>query len=327
MTFKIEELGSKAKSFSLDELQNKDLVGKDLSNQNLSGLDISGANLTGANLKNAKLLKTNLSGAILTNANLSFADLSGANLKGANLDNIKADRASFGLADLTRASLFNGELEFSTFIKAKLINTNLSCANLQGCRFREANLTGANFFEASLISSDLSMTTVDKANFNNADLRGARLRLIKGFKKASWIGSDIRDINFSGAYMLRRFIIDENYIKEFKEHNKLTRFLYYLWLITSNCGRSMFRWFCCSIILVFLFAWLYNFVGIDYGPHPTPLSNIYFSVVTMTTLGFGDVIPSSAAGQLLVMLEVITGYIMLGGLLSIFSNKMARRGE
>ena len=327
MHISTNNLNRNTKSIFPQELRSEDLVGKDLSGLNLSGLDLSGVNLTGANLKKAKLLKTNLSGAILTNADLSFADLSGANLKGANLDNIKADRASFGLADLTNASLFNGDLEFSTFIKAKLKNTNLSCANLQGCRFREADLTGTNFFESSLISADLSMSTVDDANFNNADLRGARLRLIRGFKKASWIGTDIRDINFSGAYMLRRFIIDQNYIKEFKEHNKLTKFLYYLWLITSNCGRSMFRWFCCSIILVLLFAWLYNFVGVDYGPHPTPLSNIYFSVVTMTTLGFGDVIPSSISGQLIVMLEVISGYIMLGGLLSIFSNKMARRGE
>jgi len=68
-------------------------------------------------------------------------------------------------------------------------------------------------------------------------------------------------------------------------------------------------------------------VGVDYGPHPTSLSNLYLSVVTLTTLGFGDVIPETVWGQVVVMIEVITGYIMLGGLLSILSNKMARRAD
>ena len=69
------------------------------------------------------------------------------------------------------------------------------------------------------------------------------------------------------------------------------------------------------------------FVGVDYGKHPTYLSPLYYSVVTLTTLGYGDVVPASASGQLVAMIEVITGYIMLGGLLSIFSIKMARRGD
>ncbi|MEM9693958.1 MAG: ion channel [Myxococcota bacterium] len=50
-------------------------------------------------------------------------------------------------------------------------------------------------------------------------------------------------------------------------------------------------------------------------------------MVTMTTLGFGDAIPASTGAQALVIIQVITGYVMLGGLLSLLSNKMARRAE
>jgi hypothetical protein len=54
---------------------------------------------------------------------------------------------------------------------------------------------------------------------------------------------------------------------------------------------------------------------------------LYFSVVTFTTLGFGDVTPlhGNSAAQAWIMAEVIFGYIMLGGLISIFANKLARR--
>ncbi|MEA3545726.1 MAG: potassium channel family protein, partial [Thermodesulfobacteriota bacterium] len=90
---------------------------------------------------------------------------------------------------------------------------------------------------------------------------------------------------------------------------------------------SMFRWCCCIGFLLLFFTYLYTLVGIDYGAYPTRLSSLYFSVVTLTTLGFGDVKPNCIAGQIVVMLEVSMGYVMLGGLLSIFSNKLARRGD
>ena len=55
------------------------------------------------------------------------------------------------------------------------------------------------------------------------------------------------------------------------------------------------------------------------------LTPYYFSIVTFTTLGFGDVEPVSAWGEFVVLLEVILGYIGLGGLISILANKVARR--
>jgi len=68
-------------------------------------------------------------------------------------------------------------------------------------------------------------------------------------------------------------------------------------------------------------------VDIDYGDFETPLSPLYFSVVTLTTLGYGDALPASTAAQVLVMAEVIIGYCMLSGLLSIFATRMGRRAD
>ena len=76
------------------------------------------------------------------------------------------------------------------------------------------------------------------------------------------------------------------------------------------------------------YAGLYTFLEIDYGAHePSWFNPIYFSVVTLTTLGYGDITPRGPLAQMVVLLEVVTGYIMLGGLLSVFSNKISRRAE
>ena len=52
---------------------------------------------------------------------------------------------------------------------------------------------------------------------------------------------------------------------------------------------------------------------------------IYYSVVTFTTLGFGDIVPQTQEAAWWVMAEVIIGYIRLGGLISILATKLARR--
>jgi hypothetical protein len=48
--------------------------------------------------------------------------------------------------------------------------------------------------------------------------------------------------------------------------------------------------------------------------------------MTFTTLGFGDIIPKTTTAAMWVTLEVILGYIMLGGLITIIANKLSRRG-
>ncbi|MBI1923268.1 pentapeptide repeat-containing protein [Candidatus Poribacteria bacterium] len=58
---------------------------------------------------------------------------------------------------------------------------------------------------------------------------------------------------------------------------------------------------------------------------PNFITYFYFSVVTFTTLGFGDITPKNHTSEMWLIVEVILGYIMLGGLISIFANKLARR--
>ena len=309
------------------DLKGAFLAGEDLSGMDLSGADLSGADLTEANLSGARLFKANLKKATLLNANLEGTELSGADLTEALLEEVNAKQVGMGMACLMGARLFRANLEGGTLSLSDFEGADLRSACLRKTRIREAKLLNADLTNADLREADLALSSVSGATFNNADMREARLRLVDGFEKASWIGVDIRDVNFAGAYRLRRFILDQNYIKEFRSAGRLSAALYYLWWISSDCGRSMLRWLILIAVQLVFFAGLYTFVEIDYGEHPTFLSPLYYSVVTLTTLGYGDVAPASLGGQIVAMMEVITGYMMLGGLLSIFSTKIARRAD
>jgi len=309
------------------DLRNARLVGADLSGVDLSGLDLSGADLTKADLTGARLMGTQLVGAVLAGALLDGAELLGANLSKADLSDIKASRAGFGGANLTEADLFNAVLEEATFSRADLTNADLRAARLRGARLRNATLANCNFEKADLTEADLECSEVGGANFTDGILQRARLRKLTGFMSAKWVGADIMETDFCGAYAVRRTIMDENYLYEFRNQGKLNNTLYWVWWATSDCGRSMVRWAGWTVGIALGFAALFPMVEVDFGPNETWLSPLYYSVVTLTTLGYGDILPISVAAQAVAMVEVVIGYVMLGGLLSIFSSKMARRAD
>ncbi len=299
-----------------------DLSGLDLSHCELSGLDLSEADLSGVRLSGARLFR-----AVLTRANLDEAELLKCDLSEADLSACHGHRAVFGLADLTGARLFGADLTGTSFAAAILREADLRGANLTGARLREADLSGATFDKATMERADLGKSVVEGASFMNADLRHARLRALHGYKHADWVGTDIRGIDFTGAYLLRRFIRDQNYLFEFRNQGRFQAVMYWLWWATSDCGRSAARWFALCATVALAFAALYLVVDVDFGPHRTAFSPLYFSFVTLTTLGYGDVLPVSGAAQVLATVEVILGYLGLGGMLSILASKMARRAD
>lgn len=156
--------------------------------------------------------------------------------------------------------------------------------------------------------------------------------------------------------LIKRMTEDEWYLKEFQNHHTK---VYTIWKLSSNCGRSIFLWAVWALIIALFFGSIYadyscpkflqwlnyhqwlekiNPVMVIDQPniHPENQNNFvpriktwftpyYFSIVTFTTLGFGDITPANKAGEIWLALEVILGYIMLGGLISIFAVKLARR--
>lgn len=317
---------------SLKRPLNLDLRGINLIHEDLSGLDMSGYDLSFANLNRVKLVNTNLSYANLRETSLEQAVLDecefiGSDLSNASLNECSAKRSGFGGADLSNASIINANLSHAVFSRSILISTDFRASNLQNSRLSEADLTGAIFTRANLEKSDLKHSNVAKTNFELANMQGCRLLGIKNFKKADWIGADIRGMDLRGAYLVRRYIADENYLYEFQSQSRLHRIIYLIWWFTSDCGRSILRWFVWLLVATLGFAAVYTQLEIDYGPHKTWFSPIYFSFVTLTTLGYGDAVPRSLLAQVFVSLQAVTGYMGLGGLLSILGSKMARRAE
>jgi uncharacterized protein YjbI with pentapeptide repeats len=302
-------------------------VGADLRGRDLSGRDLRDRELSGADLRGARLVGADLRGAVLHGANLSEAELLGARLDGAHLDHAVAKRAGLGRATLSGASLFGADLEQATLSEARLAGADLRTAVLRDARLVGADLSDARLERADLRGVHVENADVTRARLDEVDLRSATVRGLHGYESASFLRADLRDVDFSGAYLFRRFALDQNYLAELRARSRLHAALYWVWWLTSDCGRSLARWSAWTLGIAVGYGLAFEAVGIRGEAPSTWLTPYYFSVVTLTTLGYGDVLPATPTGQALVMAEVCTGYLMLGGLLSIFANKMARRAD
>jgi len=301
------------------------LIRADLAGLDLSGADLSSCDLSNANMRGTRLVGANLSEATLFGTDLTAAELLGANLDGANLTDAKIQNSGFGKATAVNAQFFNVSANNATFTGADLTNADFRAAHLENTRMKETLLRNVSFDGARMSGADLSGSPVDGASFRDTDLTDTRLRSVHGYQSADWIGADLRNVDFTGAWLLRRHALDENYLHEFRNQSNRHEWLYKLWWVTSDCGRSLFRWSAWTIVIAMIYAVAYTQVNIEWGTAETSFSPVYYSVVTFTTLGYGDVLPSSVPAQILAVSEVILGYFSLGGMMSILSDKIARR--
>jgi uncharacterized protein YjbI with pentapeptide repeats len=308
------------------DLRGAFLVSADLSELDLSSLDLTGADLSCADLRGANLMLANLEGASLFEARLEETDLSAANLVGADLRHAIARKAGFGRANLSGATMSEGDFREASFVQARLDKVSAEGASFIRARLKQASLIEADLAYADLTHAELEDVDWTEASLRRADLRHSSLRGARGYGSADWIGADLREADFNGAYLLRREAIDQNYLDEFRRQSSSAALVFQIWKLTSDCGRSITRWGLWTAFIAVFFAGIYAYLPIAYS-YDTPLAPLYFSVVTLTTLGYGDALPTTLLGQGVVMCQVVVGYVMLGGLLSIFSGKMATRGD
>jgi uncharacterized protein YjbI with pentapeptide repeats len=290
--------------------------------------NFGGAQFSGANFFGAKFWEANFRGAQFSGVAYFIATFSGeADFKLAKFSGVayfeeaqfskKADfwGAKFsGMADFVKAQFFGEAVFWNAEFHGKSIFKNVYFKD-----FGQCNMINTYFYN---VAGFLEYLAENKKKFKHP--RGIKY-LHDNCKPI------LGEATVSRLPILSREVRDDVYLLSFKEkHPKM----HFMWWLSADCGRSFSRWALWSLILAEVFAIIF---GICYGCKPLSfksevisfswpgISLLYYSIVTFTTLGFGDIVPEIPKLQIIVMLEVILGYIMLGGLISIFANKLARR--
>ncbi|HEY0079563.1 MAG TPA: pentapeptide repeat-containing protein [Pyrinomonadaceae bacterium] len=224
------------------------------------------------------------------------------------------------------------DLSYARLEGSRLIDLNLSHANLVRAHLQKATLRRTNFTGA-----DLTKAQLEDADVRNAILEDARLGVIRYTEDSFlWRGTVLMETHLGRAFyvdpLLERCARDQYYIymlKYRKRNNPIFRIIFGLWWLTSNYGKSVSLWALWAVLFMLGFAIIFYRLGAGAFAVTSLRWNfqtaVYYSVVTFTTLGFGDITPKTQEAAWWTTAEVIIGYLMLGGLVSIISQKMAQR--
>ncbi len=324
----------------------------------LSGGDDWQAARAHISANDAPLTKSDYSEQKLNERNLAECDFSGSDFFDVDLTRANLKKSIFHGADLTRAlmhqaALYKADLTGAVLLEADLSNADMSSTTCRGADFRGADLRGVNFTEADLRGADFSHCDLSGADLTRANITGAKFHfaqmtdvnvthLVYGnYRDMMGLYYGVRgiDLIYGNAIYLRD-AKDQDYIDTLYQVlmdkkpgmlRSIELLLFKSWGLIDH-GRSLLKVAFYAFIIATFYGLIY-LMDMVYGWHIMDYSNsaqtwftpFYYSVVTYTTLGFGDVTADSLFGELFVISEVILGYFTLGLLLAILANTIARR--
>lgn len=304
-------------------------------------------------LHHANLAEADLSDRDLSGLDLSSADLFRARLARVNLKKSVLRGAEIAHADMRNAALYKADLRDAILQESNLENADLSATDCRGIDLRGAVLRGANLAGSDLRGADLSNADLTGADLSGADVTNARFHFTQlrevnvthirygSFRQMVDNFLGVRGVDQSyGSALFVRDAKDQDYIDTLHQSfldkppgflRSFDLMLFRAWGLIDH-GRSLTKVSAYAAVIAMIYGLIYladmTFAwGImDYSNSAqTWFTPFYYSVVTYTTLGYGDVTAKSLTGEILVITEVILGYFTLGLLLAILANTIARR--
>lgn len=296
-----------------------DLSNCNFDNCNLIGVDFTKSKLVSSSFKNTTMEGVVFYKAALTEVDISLSTITSSSFHSSFMLGANLEKSKFIECDFSKTDFHKATLKDTVFLSYKFINSNFSRANLAGCKFiynmhaplfrlnKNIEMHGANlhnaifsnetYFDEILISdkSDFRAIFFDKATFTS----GTKQSLEYINRKHNW-----------GDW--------------YKHHNIMLSGLVSFFWSHSRYGISAKRVISSFFISCFLFTIIYTSFPFLLSEQDNNgfIRNFYFSIITMSTLGFGDIHPSMNCwlGQIIVIIQVVYGYILFGSLLTILSN-------
>lgn len=263
----------------------------------------------------------------LAGADFSHSDLTAANLKKANLTGASLKKANLASVDMEESHLLRCDLSGARLWHTSLKNTNLAEANLQEADFLKATLSGVKLWHVRLENAKslarhnfIGKTPIDEKGALSAS---EAYRLLKQYFIAKGRYDDASWASFKERQLERKYLL---------QNKRISYLPSLLMALLCGYGEKPYRVIMSSMVIVFLYSFIYAALNILKVPQDFPSISfglwdyIYFSIVTFTTLGFGDLTPKMAPlFQMLAGSEAFIGAFMMGLFIFTLARKYTAR--
>lgn len=268
-----------------------------------------------------------------------------------------------GLSDfrginLTEISIQYAVINNVNFAYANLINSRLSQVMLHSVNLVSADLRGAHIFNVTLANG----SAMPGADLRGAFINGLRdvndtsvaypfmyepvsalyliraliLSLFKDWnvifdkvgKHTRFLANDVSNLRAPDNRVLRRYIDWYQYVfsnlGSLRSQSIKDKLFFSLSIVTTKAWSSYVSLAVTGLVVNLLFALMFYIDHSDFnGLDNNYFSAFYYSVVTFTTLGYGDITPQGGWARFLVLIEVVLGYVTLGVFVYLLSRKVS----
>lgn len=290
-----------------------------------------------ANMKLAEKLESYArKGGLTQGLHLQKANLAGVNLVNrGQADGYDFSGTDFYRANLQHAHLFNITLRDGSLMKANLCEANLHCADLEGC-----NLLGVKLADARLDNLHLGKRLAQEKQAIQYRRQGNHKQAIDHFEQAEEIYRNLKKAAEDQG--LFRLAGQYSYKELWVRRHLLPRFSLRWWfshLVDTLCGygEKPENTVLFSILLIMFCAVGYFLFGVNYSgemviyrPDASVSDNLnsfllscYYSVVTFTTLGYGDITPVGIT-RFFAVIEAFLGSFTIALFVVVFVKRMSR---
>lgn len=272
--------------------------------------------------------------------------LHGLFLKNANLENLnlvkRGSKRGFDLtgSDLYRANLRGAHLFNIILIRASLMKADLSNANLHCAHLEECNLLGVKLNETKIEHIKIGASLIQESRATALEVQGESEQAKDFYEQAEEIYRNLRKTSehqglftLSGPY-LRKELTMRRFQADYCSMNRISSKIVDLF---CGYGEEPLRVVLFSWALILFSAFFYYFFGLHFGGEFQAFSMdhtlqqnaifffecLYYSVVTFTTLGYGDFIPVGFS-RVIAALEAFTGSFTIALFVVVFVKKMTR---
>ncbi len=273
---------------------------------------------TGIAMDGFKLSRVDLKNIYLVNSN---------SRSGYNFSN-----CDFYRSDFQSAHCFMVDFSGCSLMKANFKYANLHCANLEDC-----NLLGANFEHAKLehiqwgediLQEKMARKTTDFKERNDLYQQAEEI-----YRHLRIVTEDEGLFDLSGRFFRKEMVTRRKQLPLYSGARILSKTVD----LFCGYGEEPLRIIGFTLLTIFIYAAIYLFSGLNYAGELLQinfdeslgqnlyyfLDALYFSVVTFTTLGYGDITPQGFS-RFLAATEALSGSFTLALFVVVFVKKMIR---
>lgn len=220
------------------------------------------------------------------------------------------------------------------FVNVKFLNCKFKSSIFMGATFTKCEFVNCKFEQCNTLKARFDKTFIDPVSFDdNFDLVNDS-NLAIGLYQVLYKNSSIEHQPSFAEYSLYKMKVAERKQLKYKLNNdSITKKVYYKenaisWLYDFCTGYGLkvsrvFRLLAIFIIFFTAVNYLFN-AQLFSNKLESIIDAFYFTCVTVTTLGYGDITPVSEIGKIVVVLEAISGFMVISLLLSAIASKSLR---